>query len=630
MTKRRRLLRRRHAATCAPIDSVHNETCHSLTRQEISTLSRGFSFIPSRKPPQTKLDQDLEAFRRRVNLRLYWATASHPGTATRSWISKILPSTFKPPDYLPTSYGIWKTLVNSCQHGGQPHSNLSTREIRTWERLTSNPEFYVIQADKGGKTVLWNREEYEREALRQLQDNAVYQELSTMETDALLKDIAVEKHRIISELTAKNCINKSEARRLRNAPHQTPAIYFLPKIHKSRNSDSGTYVGRPIISACNGPLKPLDHFLARLTKNLLPLIPGSLRDTRDLLTTLEQLGPLPESASLFSADVEALYPSIDAEEGISASTRFYASHHHVVKAACREAGLLDPPDPKLFRRILTLIIRNNVFHFQHRKHFRQLNGTAMGASISVFFANSFMYYRTAHLVHTPPSDLVYFRRYIDDIIGIWTGDEKNIETTFNEVTDNSIRLTFVKDKNQLAALDVLILLRNGSIATKLYRKPTDSDQYIHWNSAHPIHLKKSIPYSQFLRVKRICSEEEDFEEETRRMMTRFRNRGFPERVLQTALRKARDRSRESLLENSPSRPVGGLHLVTDFFEPSARNIRESCNRFYQSLLTSAPITERQALTGTPIIPEENPVTAFRVGRRLGAALGPIYKKGGPP
>ena len=492
--------------------------------------------------------------------------------------------------------------------------------------------FYVIQADKGGKTVLWNREEYEREALRQLQDNGVYQELTTAETDTLLKDMEVEKHRIISELTTRNCINKSEASRLRNAPHQIPAIYFLPKIHKARNSDSGTYVGRPIISACNGPLKPLDHFLAWLTKSLLPLIPGSLRDTRDLLTTLEQLGPLPDSASLFSADVEALYPSINADEGISASTRFYASHHHVVRAACREAGLLDPPDPKLFRRILTLIIRNNVFHFQHRKHFRQLNGTAMGASISVFFANTFMYYRTAHLVHSPPSDLVYLRRYIDDIIGIWTGDEKSVEKTFKDVTDDSIRLTFVKDRKQLAALDVLIILKDGSIGTKLYRKPTDSDQYIHWNSAHPAHLKKSIPYSQFLRVKRICSEEGDFEEETRRMMVRFRNRGFPEGVLQTALREARDRPRKSLLENAPTRPTGGLHLVTDFFEPSARHIREGCNTFYQALLNSALISERQALApnGTLIVPEEKPVTAFRVGRRLGATLGPIYKKGGPP
>ena len=39
----------------------------------------------------------------------------------------------------------------------------------------------------------------------------------------------------------------------------------------------------------------------------------------------------------------------------------------------------------------------------------------------------------------------------------------------------------------------------------LYIKPTDRhrDQYLHYLSSHPYHTKKSIIYSQFLRLSRI-------------------------------------------------------------------------------------------------------------------------------
>ena len=37
--------------------------------------------------------------------------------------------------------------------------------------------------------------------------------------------------------------------------------------------------------------------------------------------------------------------------------------------------------------------------------------------------------------------------------------------------------------------------------TKLYKKPTDHYNYLHAESAHPLLLKKCIPYNQALRIK---------------------------------------------------------------------------------------------------------------------------------
>ena len=41
--------------------------------------------------------------------------------------------------------------------------------------------------------------------------------------------------------------------------------------------------------------------------------------------------------------------------------------------------------------------------------------------------------------------------------------------------------------------------------TTLYKNSTDRLNYLHAKSVHPVSLKQNIPYSQALRVNRICS-----------------------------------------------------------------------------------------------------------------------------
>ena len=47
-----------------------------------------------------------------------------------------------------------------------------------------------------------------------------------------------------------------------------------------------------------------------------------------------------------------------------------------------------------------------------------------------------------------------------------------------------------------------VKLLEGKIKTDLYIKETDRHQYLHYNSSHPNHTKRSIVFSQALRMKR--------------------------------------------------------------------------------------------------------------------------------
>ena len=99
-------------------------------------------------------------------------------------------------------------------------------------------------------------------------------------------------------------------------------------------------------------------------------------------------------------------------------------------------------------------------------------------------------------------------RFIADIFFIWKGDESSLATfiKYMEGVESSIKLTHEKSYNSVNFLDTKVIKDvQGNISTVIFQKLTDTDPYLHWTSAHPPHLKKSIPYSQGLRLRRICS-----------------------------------------------------------------------------------------------------------------------------
>lgn len=51
---------------------------------------------------------------------------------------------------------------------------------------------------------------------------------------------------------------------------------------------------------------------------------------------------------------------------------------------------------------------------------------------------------------------------------------------------------------QVQFLDVQVELREDGMLTKGFRKPMATNAFLHYDSYHPSHVKKSLPYGQFL------------------------------------------------------------------------------------------------------------------------------------
>ena len=99
-------------------------------------------------------------------------------------------------------------------------------------------------------------------------------------------------------------------------------------------------------------------------------------------------------------------------------------------------------------------------------------------------------------------------RLIDDIFLIWPhGMDSLLEfIQYLNIVDPTVKFTGTISPSEIAFLDITVYSIDDKLYTRLYTKSTDRHMYLNFNSEHPMNLKRSIPYSQFLRLKRIHSE----------------------------------------------------------------------------------------------------------------------------
>ncbi len=119
-----------------------------------------------------------------------------------------------------------------------------------------------------------------------------------------------------------------------------------------------------------------------------------------------------------------------------------------------------------------------------------------------------------HLLTGPIPEFLI--RYIDDMLGITTMSIPHCETYIRgfNLFHPAIKLTHEISPISGVFLDLSLTVKGNAVSTSVHYKPTDSHSYLRYDSHHPDKCRDSIPYSQFLRLRHICSEDEDFAQKT--------------------------------------------------------------------------------------------------------------------
>ena len=88
------------------------------------------------------------------------------------------------------------------------------------------------------------------------------------------------------------------------------------------------------------------------------------------------------------------------------------------------------------------------------------------------------------------------------------------------------------------------------LETDAFIKPTDSHQYLHSSCCHPGACKRSIPFAQAMRLRRICSKSYYFEKRAGELVRFLMERGYRKAYVEDQIDKVRRMSRAEVFSKS--------------------------------------------------------------------------------
>lgn len=129
----------------------------------------------------------------------------------------------------------------------------------------------------------------------------------------------------------------------------------------------------------------------------------------------------------------------------------------------------------------------------------------MGTRFAPSLANLYVgLFKTLYIMsdHNWKKDIVLYKHYIDDLIFIWQGSEKDFELFNNYLNENEWGLTFTGTINpkQIDYLDITLFTIDNKICTKKFFKKVDSNNFLDYKSRHHRKWLNNIPFGQLQRI----------------------------------------------------------------------------------------------------------------------------------
>ncbi|XP_071177436.1 uncharacterized protein [Mytilus edulis] len=306
--------------------------------------------------------------------------------------------------------------------------------------------------------------------------------------------------------------------------------------------------------------------------------------------------PLPNNTIFVSMDVCSLYTNIPKDEGIAACEKVWNTRKD------------KHPQTDCLVQLLKLVLENNNFIFND-KHFIQIDGTSMGTKMAPSFANIFMGDLEERILLSVPYKPLSWLRFIDDIDMKWNDTAEHLQDFLDHCNQfhQSIKFTSEFSSEKIAFLDTTTFVKNGVMTTDLHTKKTDKHQFLSPKSCHPKHCSRSIPYSQAIRLKRICSSESKLNYRLGQLKTQLKSRGYKTQNITDAFDKAKEKDRASLMEYKDKTTRADRIPFVVTFHPDLTNISSSIRKHWRLIENDSSLKE--------IFPSP-PVIAYRRPKNL--------------
>jgi hypothetical protein len=147
-----------------------------------------------------------------------------------------------------------------------------------------------------------------------------------------------------------------------------------------------------------------------------------------------------------------------------------------------------------------------------------------------------------------------------------------------------LKFTSEHSKESLVFLDVTVLKTANGIKTQIYQKDTDIDTILPYDSSHPRHTVKSIPFNLARRIKTLTDDAETAEFKLLDPQDRFLRCGYPPGVVRTAVNNACNLSTKELRSQKSNKDkdqvLTFVHTYDETLPQLVPLIKETISRIY--------------------------------------------------
>ena len=331
-------------------------------------------------------------------------------------------------------------------------------------------EIVITNSDKGNKTVVIYRDDYNQKMNQLLDDKKTYK---TIRTDPTSK-LQTMNQKLVNDLYKQQYINLSEKIKLSCSAPSAPVLYGLPKIHKPN------LPLRPIAASTNVPCYGLSKYIGKILKNIISE-ELNIKNSFQLKDKMKEIS-LEEDEILVSFDVVSLFtniPTYTAIKIIMQKWEILKEHTKIPK--------------KDFLKILQFCLTDNNYFRYENTFYNQTFGMPMGNPLSPTIADIVL----DHLLNDSIDKLLkcntkikFIAKYVDDIIAVVKNSETNIILkTLNEYHTKLNFTLEMENENMIPFLDVKLIRQNNRIIFNWYTKPMSSGRIINFMSTQPMKYK---------------------------------------------------------------------------------------------------------------------------------------------
>ena len=593
-----------------------------IPAEAIAVLGRGLGFVPTPSPNNIELRLDARRVTNKITQHANHLERSKKNQNTQHDIVEIgeteetenientekneknytLPTKLYQPNYYQTQlYSTEPDFISALHHinttancrkiyvNKKQSANLTRLEERGFKWLqskVSNSEICVCKADKGGVILIVPPEMLKNKIEEKVCNPDLYVELKTDPRYELYDNLIElwkdgKSRGFVSETEAKQIVgitekgNKSTASRFK--PGQT---YFTAslKIHKMKpdHIKPGCDIPARLITCLQeGVTKRSDVYIAEqwLKELQTDYCQDLVKDTTDSLIWLEEMNVKAKQSSKnyspFTFDFDSLYNSLSPSLVITALRD--------AMDTCRPTWSLNFKNWLL--NLINLSIESAVGVFRG-KFYRPKGGLPTGGSISVEAANITVFFVLLQTLYSDKNmmkEVVDIKRFVDDGAGIHIMTSRTFNA-WKKVVSERVSLFGLKIKESdwsepvqkhepVNFLDILYSFdKNKNLQTDLYRKPTDSRQFLNFNSCHPNHTFSGVVYSQALRLRRIINNDERLAVRLDELKNDFRKCGYPQKLLNNIIKKVKTikRSLENNKNETSERTDESIMVISTF------------------------------------------------------------------